>query len=77
MRAAASVAVAVTILLALPLRAQVVEWARCYDGPGRDWDASHAVAVDDSGHVYVTGASRGIGTDFDYATVKYAPNGVD
>lgn len=58
-------------------QAQVtVQWAACYNGPANDWDAAAAVAVDDSGFVYVTGGSPGIGTGVDYATIKYDSNGI-
>ncbi len=69
------VVLAITIVHMSPLRAQVLEWASCYAGSANDWDAATAVAVDDAGHVYVTGGSRGGGTDFDYATIKYDADG--
>lgn len=51
-------------------------WVRIYNGPGNDFDGAHAVAVDDSGYVYVTGESWGFGLNvLGYATVKYYPNG--
>jgi hypothetical protein len=50
-------------------------WVRRYNGPGNSDDYAAAVAVDGSGNICVTGASHGIGTERDYATVKYYPSG--
>jgi hypothetical protein len=60
--------------------AQTVDtaWVRRYNGPGNGQDFARAVAVDDSGNVYVTGESPGGIEQFyayDYATIKYLPNG--
>ena len=50
-------------------------WLRTYSGPGDGHDQALAIAVDDSGYVALTGFSYGSGTDYDYATVRYYPNG--
>jgi uncharacterized delta-60 repeat protein len=46
-------------------------WVKRYNGPGNGRDCGWAVAVDDSGNIYVTGMSLGLGTGFDFATIKY------
>ncbi|MGH7452903.1 MAG: SBBP repeat-containing protein, partial [bacterium] len=55
--------------------AGVEQWVARYGGPGQSNDLPKAFAVDDSGNVYITGASAGT-ANADYATVKYNTNGV-
>lgn len=50
-------------------------WVRRYNGPGSARDVARAIAVDESGSVYVTGESWGGATGSDYATIKYRPDG--
>jgi len=47
------------------------QWVARYNGLGNGGDVSYGVAVDNSGNVYVTGSSDGLGTNSDYATIKY------
>jgi hypothetical protein len=46
-------------------------WVRRYNGSGNRSDIAHAMVVDDSGNVYITGSSQGNETRYDYATIKY------
>jgi uncharacterized delta-60 repeat protein len=56
--------------------AGVPVWTNRYNGPSNNEDEAHAIAVDVSGNVYVTGHSRGDDSDYDYATIKYSNAGV-
>jgi hypothetical protein len=50
-------------------------WMAQYNPPDSYWNVATALAVDDSGNVYVTGHSYGLDTNSDYSTIKYDPSG--
>ena len=52
------------------------EWASRYNGPGNLNDVGLSNAVDKFGNVFVTGASYGENSDFDFVTLKYNSAGV-
>ena len=65
------------VFWALPALAEMIvdtAWVRRYNGPV-EMDHANAIALDDSGNVYVTGKSWGSGSNWDYATIKYYSNG--
>jgi uncharacterized delta-60 repeat protein len=50
-------------------------WLQRYNGPANNHDQASALALDQDCNVYVTGRSMGIGTNYDFATVKYNTDG--
>lgn len=50
-------------------------WSKRYNGPASSCDCPHAMVIDNNGNLYVTGASMGAGTNYDFATIKYDRNG--
>jgi len=51
----------------------VQKWVMKYNGTANSGDTAYDIAVDDVGNVFVTGSSAGLGTNSDYATIKYSP----
>jgi hypothetical protein len=56
----------------------IQQWVVRYNGTGNGDDIPLALIIDNtgSGAIYVTGKSKGISSDFDYATIKYNTSGV-
>ncbi|GEM_PF-610230 len=54
----------------------VQQWVSRYNNPSANKnDIAYAIALDASNNVYVTGASEGSATKYDYATLKYNGSG--
>jgi len=50
-------------------------WTYNYNGPVYKEDYASDMALDINDNIYVTGRSRGLGDDFDFATLKLDPDG--
>ncbi len=46
-------------------------WTTTYNSPYNNVDIAYGITVDDSGYIYVTGASRNSANNYDYLTIKY------
>src|SRR5579859_2201798 len=51
-------------------------WTNRYHGPPEGDDYPNAIAVDNSGNVFVTGRAAAAGSYYDYATIKYSNAGL-
>jgi uncharacterized delta-60 repeat protein len=47
------------------------EWFTMYNGPANNSDQAYSMTMDTLGNLYVAGPSRGVGTNEDYALVKF------
>ena len=47
------------------------EWITKYNGTGNNADQAAAIAIDNIGNIYISGLSKGSGTNEDYETIKY------
>jgi hypothetical protein len=54
----------------------VVRWIQRYNGPANGDDRAFSITKDNSGNIIVTGRSTGVGSNFDYCTVKYNSTGI-
>lgn len=50
-------------------------WVSRYNGTGSSIDKAYAIVIDSVDNVIVTGGSWGLGTNYDYLTIKYTPLG--
>ena len=65
-----------TTLLPAFLSAQVdTLWTSRWTSTGSESDWAYAIALDDSGHAYVTGKTNNATTNDDWTTIKYLPGG--
>jgi uncharacterized delta-60 repeat protein len=60
---------------ALTLSQVTTVWEKRFNGPGNGYDEATSIAIDNSGNIYIAGASTGNGTGKDFALVKYNSSG--
>lgn len=53
----------------------IKQWDVSYNGTGNFSDEAKFIVADQQGNIIVTGQSQGVGTGYDYATIKYDSNG--
>lgn len=47
------------------------QWLTRFNGPANNADNARAIAIDGIGNIYVSGDSKGAGTNYDFSTIKY------
>ena len=50
-------------------------WCQRYNGPANSADAAYAVVIDKTGRIYAGGPSVQDGTDYDFISIRYHPDG--
>ena len=55
----------------------IEQWVARYNGTGNSGDVATCIAVDFYQNIVVSGASKGVGSNFDYTAIKYNPEGVE
>lgn len=55
--------------------AGVQQWVQRYNGTGNSFDSPFQLEIDNTGNIFLSGYSTGIGTGYDYLTIKYNSSG--
>ena len=55
--------------------APTVSWTARHNGTANNADYAKDIALDSAGNVYVTGYAKNTSTNYDFATIKYTPDG--